>query len=258
MNWFILTDLEGVAGAERWDQTYEDGSYRPETMVQLGREVNAAVAGIFDADPAAAIDVWDGHGPGGLNAADLDPRARYLREGTPYKEIDGTCAGLLFVGQHAMAGTFHAPLCHTYSSRSIASYRLNGVFIGEFGARALIAGAAGVPTIYLSGDDKAALEACIWVPEIVTAVTKRGQGLQRAIHLPADESCALIRRTAAEACRRAREIPPITMEPPYELEVRYLEPQAWEQRTWRPEVTATVLDSRTVLLRADDLRHLPV
>jgi D-amino peptidase len=258
MNWFILTDLEGVAGAERWDQTYEDGAYRPETMAQLGREVNAAVAGILDADPAASIDVWDGHGPGGLNPGDLDPRARYLREGTPYKEIDRRFAGLLFVGQHAMAGTFQAPLCHTYSSRSIASYRLNGVFIGEFGARALIAGAADVSTIYLSGDDKAALEARVWVPEIVTAVTKRGLGLQSATHLSADESCALIRRTAAEACRRVGEIPPVVMAPPYELEVRYLEPQVWEKRTWRPELTATALDPRTVLLRADDLRHLPV
>lgn len=258
MNWFILTDLEGVAGAERWDQTYEEGPYRPETMVQLGREVNAAVAGIYDVDPAAVIDVWDGHGPGGLNPADLDSRARYLREGTPYKDLDGRCAGLLFVGQHAMAGTFQAPLCHTYSSRSIASYRLNGVFIGEFGARALIAGAVGVPTIYLSGDDKAALEAQVWVPEIVTAVTKQGLGLQRAAHLSADESCALIRRTAAEACRRAGQIPPVTMAAPYELEVRYLQPQSWEKRTWRPELTATVLDDRTVVLRADDLRHLPV
>jgi hypothetical protein len=45
---------------------------------------------------------------------------------------------------------------------------------------------------------------------------------------------------------------------PYELEARYLAPQDWEKRTWRPGVEATVLDSRTVLLKADDLRALPV
>ena len=48
------------------------------------------------------------------------------------------------------------------------------------------------------------------------------------------------------------------MEGPYELEARYLQPQEWEKRKWREGVEATVLDSRTVLLKADDLRALPV
>ncbi|MGH8793702.1 MAG: DUF993 family protein, partial [Stackebrandtia sp.] len=127
------------------------------------------------------------------------PRAVYLRDGRAHAKLDRSYDALLFVGQHAMAGTFHAPLAHTYSSRTIAYYRLNGVFIGEFGARAIIAGNAGVPTIYLSGDDKALLEAKMWVPEIHGAVTKLGRGLNKADHLSSEESCALIRRTAAEA-----------------------------------------------------------
>jgi D-amino peptidase len=227
-------------------------------MKQLAREVNAAVEGILDVDPHAEIHVWDGHGPGGLNREDLDPPAFYLREGRPYNNLDSSYAALLFVGQHAMAGTYNAPLAHTYSSRSIAYYRLNGAFVGEFGARAIVAGNAGVPTVYLSGDDKALLEAQMWVPQIHGAVTKLGRGLNQADHLTQEESCALIRRTAAEACRRIAEVPPLTMPGPYELEVRYLQPQEWEKRTWRDGVEATVLDSRTVLLQADDLRALPV
>jgi D-amino peptidase len=39
-----------------------------------------------------------------------------------------------------MAGTRHAPLCHTYSSTSVAYYRSNGTFVGEFGCRSLVAG----------------------------------------------------------------------------------------------------------------------
>jgi D-amino peptidase len=222
MKWFILTDLEGVAGVQSWTQTYEDAP--------------------------------------GRHPEDVTAPARYLREGDPHRDIDASFAGLLFVGQHAMAGTYHAPLCHTYSSRTIAYYRLNGVFVGEFGARALITGAAGVPTIFLflAGDDKACLEARVFVPEIVTAETKRGRGLQAAEHLSTEASCALIREKAAEACRQAREIPPITMPGPYELEVRYLQPQEWFRRTFRAGVSATVLDDRTVLLQADDLRCLPV
>src|SRR5215208_1652664 len=79
MNWFVLTDLEGVVGAERWDQTYADGPFRPETMAQLAREVNAAVEGIREVDSVAEVHVWDGHGPGGLNREDLHPPAVYLR-----------------------------------------------------------------------------------------------------------------------------------------------------------------------------------
>jgi D-amino peptidase len=255
---FILTDLEGVAGAERWDQTYGDAPNRPQTMKQLAKEVNAAVEGILEVDPGAEIRVWDGHGPGGLNREDLNPPAVYLREGRPYSNIDASFDALLFVGQHAMAGTFNAPLAHTYSSRAIAYYRLNGVFVGEFGARAIVAGNAGVPTIYLSGDDKALLEAKMWVPQIHGAVTKLGLGLNKAEHRSSDDACALIRRTVAEACRRIGDVPPLTMAGPYELEVRYLQPQEWEKRKWREGVVATVLDSRTVLLKAHDLRALPV
>jgi D-amino peptidase len=193
-----------------------------------------------------------------LNREDLNPPAVYLREGRPYVHLDASYAALLFVGQHAMAGTFHAPLAHTYSSRAIAYYRLNGVFIDEFGARALIAGNAGVPTVYLSGDDKALLEARMWIPQIHGAATKEGLGLNKAEHLSSEESCTLIRRTAAEACRRIGEVPPLTMEGPYEMEVRYLAPQEWEKRTWREGIEATVLDARTVLLKADDLRALPL
>jgi D-amino peptidase len=258
MKLFILTDLEGVAGAERWDQTYGDAPNRPQTIKQLAKEVNAAVEGILEADPGATIEVWDGHGPGGIYKEDLEPPAVYLREGRPYSRLDSTYDALLFVGQHAMAGTFHAPLAHTYSSRTIAYYRLNGVFIGEFGARAIIAGNAGVPTIYLSGDDKALLEAKMWVPEIHGTVTKLGRGLNKADHLSSDESCALIRRTAAEAVQRIHNVPPLTMSGPYALEVRYLEPQEWEKRSWREGIEATVLDSRTVLLQTQDLRALPV
>jgi D-amino peptidase len=258
MKLFILTDLEGVAGAERWDQTYADGPYRPQTMKQLAKEVNAAVEGILEVDPSAEIEVLDGHGPGGLYREDLHPRAVYLREGRPHANLDARYAALLFVGQHAMAGTYHAPLAHTYSSRTIAYYRLNGAFVGEFGAIAAMAGNAGVPTVYLSGDDKALMEAKMWIPRIHGVATKQGLGLNKAEHLSSEESCALIRRTVAEACRRIGDVPPLTMDGPYELEVRYLAPQDWEKRTWRAGVEATVLDSRTVLLKADDLRALPV
>lgn len=221
----------------------------------LAREVNACIEGIRSVAPDCVIDVWDGHGPGGLNPEDV-AGGNYLREGHPYKKLEGYDA-LLFVGQHAMAGTINAPLCHTYSSREIAYFKMNGVFIGEFGARALIAGVQGVPTIFLSGDDKAALEARMFVPEIVTAVVKRGRGIEAADHLSAEEACRLVREGAAEAVRRLRDIPPFTgIKPPYVLEVGYLEPLP--EGTVLSGPGAEKINQRTLRMYSDEIRDFPL
>jgi D-amino peptidase len=249
MKFFILTDLEGVVGVDKFTQTRVKGVGEPKVpgMKQLAREVNACIAGIRDVVPEAEIDVWDGHGPGGLIPEDVIG-GRYIRGSEkPYFNLQGFDA-MLFVGQHAMAGTICAPLCHTYSSLNIQHYKLNGVFIGEFGARALLAGYQGVPTIYLSGDDKAASEARNFIPEIETTIVKLGTGLESAVHQDADVACAMIRRDAAHAVTRRKSIPPFTgIRPPYQLEIRRYAPYDNIRKD------AERIDERTILLSADSV-----
>jgi D-amino peptidase len=228
-------------------------------MRQLGREVNACAAGIRSVDPMAEIDAVDGHGTGGLFPDDLiDCRYISLIGTSVYRLLeDGGYDAMLFVGQHAMAGTVAAPLCHTYSSRDVMYYRLNDIFIGEFGARALLAGLRGVPVIFLSGDDKAAAEAAMFVPGIVTAVTKVGRGLEEAEHRPADTACRDIREGAAAALRRMPRIRPFTgIRAPYVLEARYYRPI--EDSYWLGHPAAVLLDERTVRVATDDLSQLPL
>ncbi len=142
MHLLVITDLEGVCGVDSFSQTRTGREQRKgPAMDQLAREVNACIEGIHSAEPKATVDVWDGHGSGGLRESDVGD-ARYLEGGRPYFEMDGYDA-MLFVGQHAMAGSPHAPLCHTYSSLSIDYYKLNGTFVGEFACRALLAGLQG-------------------------------------------------------------------------------------------------------------------
>ena len=255
----MLTDIEGVAGIDSFERTRTtDEELKGPAMYQLAREVEACVEGIRAAVPDADVDVWDGHGTGGLREADVTD-ARYLDDGTPYFDLDGYDA-VLFVGQHAMAGTVQAPLAHTYSSINVAYYRLNGTFVGEFGARALVAGDQGVPTVYLAGDDKAALEAEMFVPEIETTTTKRGRRLEAADHRTPDEACERIRRDAERAVARADEIPPFdAFEPPYRLEIRYYEPISDDALADRwDEDLATRVDARTVHLVSDALDDLPI
>ncbi|UVI28514.1 M55 family metallopeptidase [Paenibacillus spongiae] len=255
---FILTDLEGPAGIDSFTQTRPDDGF-PERVeaarALLTREVNACIEGIRSVYPDCRIDVWDGHGPGGLIADGLIG-GTYLREGQPYKKLEGYTA-LLFVGQHAMAGTINGPLCHTYSSKTVSYYKLNGTFIGEFGARALIAGTQGVPTIFLSGDDKAALEARMFVPDIETAVVKTGHGVEAADHLSAEEACRRIKDGSAKAVRRTAEFMPFTgIAAPYVLEIGYLNPLQGNGESDDPRVER--INDRTVRISSNDLLSLPI
>jgi D-amino peptidase len=259
--YFVVTDIEGVAGIDSFETTRtSDEAQKAPAMDQLAREVAATVDGIRSVHRDAIVDVWDGHGSGGLRESDVT-NANYRSDGQPYIDIEGY-DGLLFVGQHAMAGTVQAPLRHTYSSRDVAHYRLNGVLIGEFGARALVAGRQGVPTIYLSGDDKAAREAEMFVPGIVTSVVKWGEGREAARHLDQGEACERIRTDVAEAIERAGEIEPFdALEPPYVLEVRFTDPTSDEsiRERWGDDaVSVTRIDPRTVHLESADVRDLPL
>ena len=186
MKIYIVTDLEGPAGVNMWVQTREGAT--PENLAAkhlLTAETNAAIDGILDANSDAEIIVMDGHGSGGLIFELLHPRAKYIMHGVRdagYNSFADAALydALMFVGQHAMAGTPAAPLCHTFSSRSIEYYKLNGQFIGETGYIAALFGYYNVPAIFLSGDDKACIEAKSHVPNIVTVPVKEGLGVQFA------------------------------------------------------------------------------
>ena len=255
MKIYILTDLEGPAMVSRFNQTREEGPQKQIAMKLLTWEVNAAIDGIRDVDTEAEIVVWDGHGNGGIDVLEFHPEAKLIARGpiAPPYYLDETYAALLFVGQHAMAGTPNAPLSHTYSSRSIEYYKLNGLPIGEFGCRAAMAGEFEVPTVFISGDDKAVIEAKQLISNIYAVETKRGLGQELALHLSPQKSRESIRKTVAEACRNINQITPLKIEPPYEQEIRVLEGQSIEGYLRRGAVR---VDDRTVVKSADTICKL--
>lgn len=258
MKIFVITDLEGVAGVQRWVQTREGGPQNDQAIRLLTAEVNAAVDGILDADPQADVVVWDGHGGGGIDVEHFHPRARLIPRGpiaVPYF-LDEGFEALFFVAQHAMAGTPDAPLSHTYSSRTVEHYKLNGLLMGEFGCRAALAGSLGIPTVFISGDDKAVAEARALVPGIYGAVVKEGRGIELAIHLSPQRARQLIRETAAQAVRHVGDIAPFVLQPPYEQEIRLLKNVDTSGYSHRPGVAQ--VDERTFVLRSDDLSDLHI
>jgi D-amino peptidase len=224
----------------------------------LTAEVNAAVDGILEAAPAAQVVVWDGHGNGGLDVERLHPGALLIPRGpiSPPYFLDEGFDALYFVGQHAMAGTPNAPLSHTYSSKSIEYYKLNSIPMGEFGCRAALAGSFGVPTIFISGDDKAVAEARALIPGIYGAAVKQGRGIEIAIHLSPQQAHELIRQAASEATRHWGDVPPLVLDPPYVQEIRVLrnvDVSSYQRRTDIEQV-----DDRTFRLYSSSLRDLMV
>ena len=221
MKIYIHCDLEGVAGVSRWDQTGTDTPGYPQACRLMTEELRACVEGILQADPAAEIWVWDGHGPGSIDVERFPRGARLLSRGpiSPPYYLDESFDALFFLAQHAKAGTANATLAHTYSSQSIEYYTINGVEYGEFGCRAAMAGEMGVPTVFVSGDDKMAAEARALVPEIHVAEVKIGLGPQLALHMAPEDARDLIRSTARRAAARARTIPPFVIPGPYTQEI---------------------------------------
>ena len=256
MKIFIMTDIEGVALITTWEEVLNEGPLKTAAMRRATGEVNAAVEGILDYDKNAEIYVIDGHGPGGLLKDELHEKTRILSSGfgAPWL-LDDSFDGYFFIGQHAMAGTPGGVLAHTYSSKSIVHYKLNGRVIGEFGCRAIMAGNFKVPALFISGDDKAVKEAEAMVPGIIGAPVKTGYGKYKAVSLSATAARKLIRARAAEACSRAQDIKPVNIPGPYELEIRYHEDIDLSGRRRRGQ---EMLDDHTVVLRADDICSLPI
>ncbi len=261
MKIYILTDLEGVAMVSRWDQTrLPDATEESKaiSMKLLTGEVNAAVDGILDAAPKAEVIVWDGHGSGGIDIMEFHEKAKLIPRGNPIKPpyfMDDSFNALFFVGQHAMAGTKEAPLCHTYSSKTVEYYKINGMPVGEFGARAIMAGTLNVPTIFISGDDKAVEEASALVPGIYGAVVKWGKGIEIAIHLSPEASRKLIRKVASEAVRNIGSIKPVRLKPPYRQEIKFYEEQSVGHML---KHGAKKIDDRTVVIESSNICDLKV
>jgi D-amino peptidase len=104
-----MSDMEGVAGIVKWEQTTGGESLYEEGRKLYTEEINAAVRGAKAAG-ATEIVVMDCHGAGkgwtfnSLVHEDLDPACEYViqRVWTEYTEfLEQGCDAALFVGMHA-------------------------------------------------------------------------------------------------------------------------------------------------------------
>ncbi|GIG86054.1 M55 family metallopeptidase [Plantactinospora endophytica] len=252
----ISADLEGISGVVHPTET-NPGSYDYERgRALMTAEVNAAVAGVLDAEPDAEISVADSHGPfRNLLPEELDRRVRLIRgKPRPLGMVAGLEAGvdaLLFVGYHARSGAGPAVLAHTISD-AVLDVRLDGRSVGEIGLNAAVAGHYGVPVLLLSGDDAACAELRELVPAAVTVEVKQALGQAAARTLHPQEARDRIRQGAAEAIRTRRQVSPLPTPTPVRVELDLYGPYSVDLATLVPGVTRAA-GARTLVFTGEDM-----
>jgi D-amino peptidase len=220
----IITYMEGVGGVHNWDEQVTPGQRRfEESGKLLIGEVNAAVAGAFDAG-AGEVVIWDGHGGSRtLSISEIDTRAKLIqgsRTPATFYLDSGHYDGLMFVGQHAMAGS-GGILAHT-QSRNVKVVTINGRPVGELGQAMAIAGYYGIPAIFLSGDQTACDEMRAFQPGAEVVAVKRLVGRASALSISHEEAKRQIREHVRQAVLRINEFKPWKIEGPVEMRFEFL------------------------------------
>lgn len=202
MRVLVSADMEGATGVTFPDDV-EPGNPRWQYHRPLFTgDVNAAVAGLFDAG-ASEVLVNDSHANQRNLLLDLlDPRATLLTGWhKPWSMMEGIDRGyeaMAFVGYHAAAGE-QGVLSHTYLGNMITAVRLNGEVCSEGYMNAQLAAEFGVPVVLVTGDDRACDDARRYAPAAQFAAVKTCVDRYSAICLSPERSAELIRAAAAAA-----------------------------------------------------------
>ena len=255
----VISDMEGVGGIVKGDQTNAGRAMFEEGRKLYTGEINAAVRGAKAAG-ATEIVVMDCHGAGegftfnSLIAEDLDPACEFVvqEEWTEYTGfLEEGCDAALFVGMHAMAGTRDGVLNHTVSGTDWQNLWFNGTRVGETGINAALCGNWGCPVLLVTGDDAACREAKELLGDGLTAVSvKQGLGGRSARMLVPSRARELIEEGTKTALADLKAVPPYDPGKPCEVKVEYKSTGSPQKLRYQHGVE--IIDDRTIVSRADD------
>ena len=258
---FIVSDMEGVSGIVKWQQT--DG-VKEKRAYHEGRElyteeINAAVRGAKSAG-ADEIVVMDCHGAGeewtfnSLIPDKLDPSCEYVvqNDWTEYTELlEQGCDAALFVGMHAKAGTPDGVLAHTVSGQSWRELKFNGTSVGETGINAALCGNWNCPVLLVTGDEAVCREAKELLGDALTTVAvKKGLGQFSARQLPALKAREVIEEGAKKALEDLKAVKPYDPGRPCEILIEFHTPSRLVEYSNRKGTEQ--VDEHTLVSRADD------
>lgn len=226
---YINTDLEGISGVFKFAQTREkDTPLNIQACEYFMGDLEAVIRGLRDGG-ATEIVVLDGHGTQAVIPHLMESGAKYIT-GKPrpgagnLSELDGSFAGMVMIGFHAMMGTPDGVLNHTQSSKTENRYWYNGVESGELVQNAAIAGYYGVPVIMVSGDEATCREARqFFGNEVITVPVKKGLSREAALLFPFEETRKALYDGARKAIAAIPKCKPYFLKLPIEAKKQYLD-----------------------------------
>ncbi|MEK6273745.1 MAG: M55 family metallopeptidase [Actinomycetota bacterium] len=255
----VISDMEGIAGIVKGQQTNAADAMFEEGRKLYTGEINAAVRGAKAAG-ATEIVVMDCHGAGegfsfnSLIPEDLDPACEFVvqEEWTGYTGfLEEGCDAALFVGMHAMAGTPDGVLNHTVSGTDWLNLYFNGTRVGETGINAALCGTWSCPVLLVTGDEATGREATeLLGPGLTTVSVKRGLGLRSARMLVPSRARELIEEGAKKALSDLKAVAPYDPGKPCEIKVEYKSTDPPQKLRFQAGVE--LVDDRTIVSRADD------
>ncbi len=225
---YINTDLEGISGVYKFDQTrIKDSPLNIKACEYFMDDLAAVIRGLRDAG-VTEIVVLDGHGSQCIIPHLMVPGAKYIT-GLPrpgagnLTGLDSSFSGMIMLGFHAMMGTPDGVLNHTQSSKTENRYWYNGVESGEIAQGAAIAGYYGVPVIMATGDEALCREVRKFLGEnCVTVATKKGISREAAELYPFEETRKALYEGAKKAVAAIPSCKPYILSTPIRVKEEYL------------------------------------
>lgn len=211
MKIFISVDMEGITGVATGQQMQDSEYQRFRKLMTY--DVNAAIEGAYEAG-ATEFVVGDSHGNmSNLLIEELDERASLISGNNKLlcqmEGIDESFDGVFFVGYHGReGGSARGVINHTIMGLAVTEIRLHGKPVGEAEINAGVASYYGVPALLVTGDDVVAEEVTSYLPDIETAVVKRGIDRFAAELLPPKKARGVIREAAKRAVQKAKQVEP--------------------------------------------------
>jgi D-aminopeptidase len=215
---YILCDMEGassISASNRKAMHHGSDLWRSEGRAAVTSDVKAVceAANEFGIDEIVVDDEHDnGKREPNLLVTDLPANVRVLRRphlpGKARKVVRGKPFGMIFVGQHAMAGGGgFAP--HSIAP-NIGAITLNAIRVGEIGLE--LATFMNARLLAVVGEEAAVAEARALCPHVVGIPVK---SLEKNWFPSAEETRPVIRRRVLDALRTQEEASGLHLAPPY-------------------------------------------
>lgn len=203
--YFISADLEGITDVTAWCETEKGEDGYEAARLQMSRETAAACEAILEA--GHEVVVRDGHGTARNILHELLPRGAKLMRGwachpgSMMAGISEKYDGAIYIGYHSPAGTDGSPLAHTMNKNALNWVKVNDQIASEFTLNSMYAAQMGVPSVFISGDQRICELAKGEIPEITFVSVKECRG-NSTFNIHPEEACERIREGVREALNR--------------------------------------------------------